>query len=422
MQALKAKIAITTLLAFILTPAIACAADPDVVSVYDQARSLYIPQGLQYGSFIYSPSVALDETYDDNIYRKPNRQSDLISILSPGMRINSDFDLYTLGLGASGDFGVYHNHTAENFQDYRGGANAGWSMDYDTGLEGAVRAEHGHDDRSSPDDPGGDHPVEYNLSTQTLSFYRTPGLLKLYLDATRDHLTFDNSEKSGVIIDNTGRDRNVYTADGKLAYEYFPGYEVYISTIYDTRRYIEAAPLNKDSSGYEFRAGADLDITGKVKGNVYIGKFHRSYKSSLPNINAVNYGGSLLWNITGLTSISGVVERAIDESALIDTGGALRTTGTLSLQHSLKQNLFVIGDTGYSTSSFRNNGLIATRTDKNYNAGVRLEYLPFDRVSASLGYQYFRRNSTEAGADYSDNRIMLTGAYSLDVPRPRGRP
>jgi hypothetical protein len=392
-----------------IVPARADPVTPNLVGVFDQARYNDLPQAHQIGSVIYSPSVSLHETYDDNIYARPtDTKSDLITDVNPSLNVNSDLDMYNFGFNAIGDFGYYANHSSENYDDYTVSGHGGWSMDTDTSLNASESESHLHEARTDPDDPGGDHPVEYHLSTQAVNFTRAPSAIKLYIDAERDALNYEDSTKDGTIIDNSGRDRDVYSLRGKLAYEFAPGYELFGSVGANQRHYLNTGTNDRNSNGSDAEVGTDVYLTGKLKGNLYVGDIRQSYGSGLPDIDAPDYGGSLLWNVDQLTSVLASVNREIDETTFVDVAGSIDTNANLTIQHSLRPNLFVVGVAGLTNSQYQAESSVPNRRDRDYAGGASLDYLPTGHVSADLNYRYTDRRSTDTTQNFNDNQVTAT--------------
>lgn len=398
----------TTAIVTAVPPSMAQAQDQDIVNVVDQKRwADNANLGFRAGSFIFSPGITVAETYDDNVYRtSTNEQSDLVTEIAPNFATVSDFDLHQLFFAARGSFGYHADKTSENYQDYSIGGGGRLDLDYKTFLQLQSTYRKAHENRESPDSPNSDEPVEYSLTTHEASFARELGVIKLYIDGVYDRFTFENSQNGPLQIDNSSRDRDIYALDMRVAYEYFPNYNIYIGASHDWRRYRDNSAVSRDSEGYGVRVGTDLYITGKIKADIYAGYLERTYDANLPNVDAVNYGGSIIWNATGLTSITAEVSRGIEETTFNDISGDLQTSFSVGVDHLLRHNLFLSADAGVRYSDYESRTV--PRDDENYNAGLGIEYRPLDGLSLNADYKYSERDSTINTDDYSSNAVRVS--------------
>lgn len=404
---------LTTVLSYAVMVAVAFAipfahaADEDIVNVVDKARWKMAPLGIRAGSFILSPGIGASETYDDNIFRdETNEKSDFITTVDPTFSAVSDWNLHRLFFNASGSFGLYADHDSENYNDFSFSGGGQLDLDYETYLRLTSSYMQDHERRDSPNDPNADEPVEFSLQTHKLNFTRALGLIKLYLNGIYDRFTFEDSKRGAVPIDNSGRDRDVYTMDMRVAYEYFPNYTVYVGATQDWRRYRQAVSSGRDSKGTNLQIGTDLYITGKIKADVYAGYLMRNYDGAFNDVSDFNYGGLLIWNVTGLTSVTASAKRGVEETVFGDSAGDLQTTLSLNVDHLLRNNLYLLTNAQVQFSDFESRAI--PRDDTTYKAGIAVEYMPVKGARLKLGYDYATRSSNVAGGDYTDNRLMLT--------------
>lgn len=380
----------------------------DVRNVVDQARYPLAADGIRSGSIIFSPTIGISQSYDDNVYRdSENEKEDFVTTLNAGLNVATDFDLHSLFFRTGGTLGYYAKNNSENYEDFNVAAGGTLDVDYETFFSLYSSYSRAHESREDPDAPNTDEPVEYDLFQNKLGFTRALGIVKLQLEGLFDRFAFKNSTLNGNFVNNGGRDRNIYGAYGKLSYEYFPGYNVYTSVKHDWRKYDESVAVNRDSEGYDVQVGTDVAITGKVKGDVYVGYLDRSYEDdSLEDISAVNYGGSLIWNMTGLTSITASISRAVEETTFGDASGNLQTRYDVDVDHLVRDNLFLNVGAGYRVSEYESNAN-AGREDDVYQARVGLEYIPYDGTTVRTGYNYSMRDSNRPNEDYTSNRVFV---------------
>jgi hypothetical protein len=125
--------------------------------------------------------------------------------------------------------------------------------------------------------------------------------------------------------------------------------------------------------------------------------------STLETINGATAGVDLTWNVTKLTTLKFGVERSIEETTEDGASGVFRTDFDASVDHELLRNLILSAEAGYSLQEYE-----GTDRDDNVVAfGLLGKYLLSRNFYISLGYEFSRRESDEAGSDYDRNVVML---------------
>lgn len=397
------------MLGVLLACPVASARAETVSNAVDRARQAYAADGIRGGFLMFYPTITFDQMYDDNIFKsKDNPKEDWITVLRGSLGVETDFDLHQLYLRGSVTDVLYKDTDSEEYTSYNVSGGGRFDLDYDTYLAASTSHRRAFEDRSSEDDVNADSPTQFSLNTSRLNFVRALSIIKLYVDVMHDQFRFENSRRGPVVVDNTGRDRDIYTLKTRLAYEFSPGYDLYVEGRNDWRRYDQKAAQERDSQGYDLRVGTDVYITGKMKGDLYAGHLRRDFDGDFRDVSATSYGGSILFNITPITSITGTISRDVEETTFSDTSGNLKTRYGLQLDHAIREFFFLRLDGGYTTSNFQSRSS-AERTDKTYEFGSALEYIPpYEGLSLKLRYDYIERQSTTNAEDYENNRIMLT--------------
>ncbi len=386
----------------------------DIISVKQRWDPDQQPLGIRVpGMFLLHPSIELREIYDDNIFRTPsNRQSDLISVIKPGALLKSDWARHGLQFRAEGAFGRYLDNDSENYEDYLIEGKGRLDIVYDTYLEAVVRHEHLHEVRSDPDDVRGLEPTEFDITTERLNFIRELGRLKLYTYARHAAYDFDDVQGASGIIDNDLRDRDVIDYQAKFAYEFIPNYEAFVQATLNHRRYDDTSMSNRDSDGFEASTGTEINLTGKVKGSAFVGYMEQDYGDGFEDIDSINFGGSLLWDITGMTTLYAAVEREALETTFSSTSGYIRTSYGLTLEHALMRNLFLDATLKYLNDDFVAIPSVVEREDDTYFASLGMDYLPLRGMRLRLGYDYATRDSNQNAQDYTNNRVLGSFRYT----------
>ncbi len=406
---LAAYISGIAILGAISVPPAARAFDKNQVSnVKYRSSPDYTAQGGRLGSFIVRPSFTLMQTYDDNIFREPDADGDAITVARPEVRINSDWGLHGIEAGAQGSFGRYADFSDENYNDFAFYLSGQYDIDYETYIKALVRYEDRHQERDQLEDPGGDEPTQYNVKTVFVGFARELNILRVSASASRKDITFEDSSVGSTIIDNNTRDRTQDALDVRVAYGLSDNYEVFVAGGYDRRRYDLSSVDFRDSDSYSARAGLAMNFTGKLRGDIYGGYIRQTFDSGFDDVGAANYGGSLLWNVTDLTSIEAGVDRQLVETTQAGASSIIQTDADLSVAHSLRENILL--EAGVQMVDNKYEG-VDGNDNRLYRGGLGLVYKPTARVSLGLKYDYFDRRYERSTRDYDNNRFLLTLKY-----------
>jgi len=205
------------------------------------------------------------------------------------------------------------------------------------------------------------------------------------LDTNVNRLEFHNVDaEGGGHIEENQRDRNVYQVAPRVGYEYLPNTEAFVRLIGSWTRYDKKNTSDdRSNNAYAIQVGTDLNFTNKTSGEVHVGYQHTEFEQSqFENVNAPSVGGSVLWNVTGLTSILGLVSVTTQETTQTGSSAYIAYRVGAEVQHELLRNLLIGG------------GL--TLGDDDYEGISRTDYL----AVANLTARYLINRNFFAGADY----------------------
>lgn len=385
--------------------------DDDVVNVRETTAPEYAPDGMRFGQFQYLPKIEVEETYDANIYRtNTNEETDFITRLKPSALLQSDWKNHKVQFVALGDFGFYQDNDTEDYQDYTLQAKGRYDILYDTYFDAMLRHSHLHEDRSSPNDANGNEPTELDINTARVGFTRELARLQLFTHAQVQDLEFDDTFANGLTINNDDRNRTQQEYQIKLAYEFQPNYDIFTRYTYNIREYDSTGATNRDSTGNQIEIGTSVDISGKAKGEIYAGYLTQDY-DNFEDVDKFNYGGEVLWNVTGLTSLNALIEREVKETTVTNASSFVRTRYRLDADHALMDNLLLNGSLQYIEDDFMTTGA-TSREDEYYGGGVGLEYYLRRGLAVNMEYDYIERDSTVSSENYNNNLVSVSLSYA----------
>lgn len=380
-------------------------------SVFDKPRPDYDPNGVRLGSFVVKPEIGLFEQYRTNIFKTDqNEEEDFITFVSPELTIESDWSRHYLEFRSSADFAFLADNSNENFEDFNFGASTRLDVMRETFIVADIDYDILHEDRGSPDDANGVERTEYDVLSGLLGINKGFNRFTFRLDGVVEKFDYDDVVVSGGGVNNQDdRDRLDTTGTFRASYEIQPGYEAFTQLSYGTREYddsVDDLGLNRDSDGYDILVGSAVAITGKVRGEAYIGFQERDYDdAALAEIDNVAFGAEILWNASELTSLEFAINRGIEETTLNNASGYTDTSYGVLLEHKLMRNILV--DAGVSYSQHEYEGGTLNRDDDLFSFGVGGTYLFNRNVSFTAGYNYDERDSNQANSDFKDHYFTL---------------
>jgi hypothetical protein len=383
---------------------------PERQSVLDRPRPDYDPLGVRLGSFLVYPSAQAAESYDTNVFATTNNQkSDFYTTLSPSVAVQSDWNVHSLGFRVSSDTKRYVNLASENYTNFSARSDGRLDIVRDVYFSGGVGYQLLHEDRSSPDAVAGKQPVEYHVTSANLGYTHEPGRLGVRVLSTADSYSYNNAASAnGVTINQTDRDRIVYTATPRAFYEIVPGYHAFVQGSGNERDYAHKFDVNgfqRSSRGWEVDAGTAIDISHVVNGEVFAGYLTQYYDDSrLKTTGGAAFGANLLWNVTQLTSVRGTVSRTVEETTQFatvngtttDASGYIESSFRLAVEHELQQNIFLVATVGYLDDEYQG----ISRTDDEVDATVGAQYLLNRNLRATADVTYSNRTSNTVGVPY----------------------
>ncbi len=402
------------------------APDDQVVSVYERTRSDYTAPGARSGSFIFNPTIDAGARYNSNIFARragptatsPGEVDDLIWAIKPGLTLSSDWNQHSLQLFANADVARYTDNSREDYEDFNLGANGRFDLERGMNINWGVNYSDLHEDRGAPDTNGLQaEQTRFERFGANIGFVRDQSILSLAANLRYQNFDFTNPDLlGGGVLDNTQRNREKFSGDVRVGYELDEYYDAFVSLSANRVEYDDSQATGgpqRNSDGWEARAGASFDLTGTSRGEFFVGYISQTFDNDrFGDIDDFTFGAQLLWNPTGLTSVNLGVQRLIQETIVVDVdannglafaSGILATTYSVGIEHELQRNFLVKAGASYATNSFEN----TVRDDDLYTATFGGKYLLNRNLSLNANYNWDYRNTTAVGQDFKRHVFMV---------------
>jgi hypothetical protein len=347
------------------------------------------PVGDYAGSFLIKGAVELSGGYDSNPARLNKPIGSPAYDVAPELLVMSDWERHALVADLRGSFTGYGNQLPATIDglaspapvnidrpDFTGHVDGRLDVDRDLKLASQLRLRLATDNPGSPNIQVGlgRYPV-YATFGGTVGVDQTINRLELAAGGTVDRTVYTESKLTdGSTFSNDDRNFNQYGGVGRISYELKPGLKPFVEIEGDTRVHDQAADRNgylRDSSGGYGRIGSSFEFTRILIGEISIGYAARNYVD--PRLNQLSgflVASSLVWNVSGLTTLKYNSDTQIQETTLVGSPGVLVRTYAVEVDHDFRRWLTGIAKFTYGTYDYQEN----VRRDKTYSIEGDLIY------------------------------------------------
>jgi len=374
-------------------------------SVADRPRPDFDATPISVSSFEFFPALNISPYYDSNIFAQASGEtSDYVWKVNPAFTLLSNWGRNAVALTGFGDFDYYSVHSA---QDYNSGAiqaEGRWDIAHQTWLAGALDYQRVIELRGLPTAPGNaEGPSEYNLYSGNAELYRGLGLLKAKADFGTAYYDYSPLDLiGGGVASQNARDRIQNKASSEVSYDITENFQPFVRGGYNWRTY--TATSARSSNGYNVDVGSKMDFGGIITAEAYAGYLRQNYFNFGNAVDAFDFGGNVLWNVTGLTSIEFKVARSIEETDVSPAAVAyVASGGSVTVTHELRRNILL--DAHFNITGLDYEGI--ARHDDYYDAGVGGRYFISRNLYTDVTYDFQRRGTDASGENYN-RHILLT--------------
>jgi hypothetical protein len=396
------------------------AVPPEFIPVDQRPQPEYDSPGLHYGGFILNPSLDITEEYNSNIYGLPIVRSDFITTMTPAIDVTSTWNSNAFGFHAEGDIAKHMQFVHDDTTNAIVQANGRLDIFHDQTLSLQAGYQALHEDRSSPDaiaqsiqagvGPLALTPTPFSVLNGQFDYVYSPSRLGLELIGNINKYAFSNvGTQTGGLVINSDQNREEYTLTPRVSYNFDPNFKLFVQASGDIRNYDTARDASPDhfkrsSSGYGMAVGSVFDIDRVVTGQFYVGYTSEDYDDPrLSSIDGIAFGGSVLWNVTQLTSLKLSATRSTQETILAGASGLFDTTVELSVQHEFLRNVLISLGVTLDDADYR--GIRQTDDTYGINAAVRWKINRYMTAGANVIYT---KRSSNIGIDRFDrNQVMI---------------
>lgn len=365
-------------------------------------------------SFILRPRLIVDGVYDDNIFRSDaNKQSDLITVIQPRLRLESDWVNHGLTLEASGAFGRYADFGTEDYEDYAFRVAPKVDITEDNVVNLNFRLSRNHEDRAGVESQlQGVVPSENKFWDGQASWTYMGAFASSIL---RYDFRRQDAEDAGTVSRQIF-DKDIHTAQWRLGWQFSPGRTVWIQPEYqyvEHRIFDSANNFDRDNSGWQALAGLTFDLSAVSYLEFGVGYLTRTFEEpTKDDFSGFAYRLRGVWNVTPLISLDVSAGRTVRPEDGLAATASIADEVSLTAAWDPFEQLILSIKLNYTDTDYEDLPGFA-REDNQRGATLSGRYLLNENVFLEVSYEYVDFDSTFANDDYENNQFRLRAGVEL---------
>jgi hypothetical protein len=377
------------------------------VTVASRLRPETQPEGVPAGGFILHPAWEQSIGYDSNVLGGPAPLGSWVIGTRPSLLATSDWSRDALGLYVAADDRRYLGLPAQSRTDWT--ASLGGSVDIGRDrLTLAVAHIDGHEDRTDLDALPTDQPVAFQVDDLRVSYALLSGRWTVTpsLEAASWH--YDATSILGVPSSQAYRDRTVLQGGTTVSYELAPQRTLVAVIQAIGQNYTHPSPgaASLNSTGYQALGGFDYADDAVWRYRLLLGAEHRDFAAAAyPARTAPIAEGEIAWMPSGLTTVTAVFTRSMEDAAQEGVSGFILTAGKSTVDHELQRDLLLRASAGLQRADFLQGGTPQT----GYSLGVGATWLVNRRAQVSATYDFTGQQGSGTAT------LPLSGSYTRSL-------
>jgi hypothetical protein len=374
------------------------------------------PTGVHAGSFYLFPAIELTGGWDSNPQHATQAKSAPEYLFSPELTVRSDWERHALTFDIHGSYLGYGSTFFPNSPVWlnRPGLDSKVNGRIDIDSHDHVDAEGrfliGTDNPGSPNIQAGLEVLPITVTGgATLGYTHVFNRFEITAKGTFDRNIWQKSFLTDGTYSSNG-DRNYDQIGGSLrgSYDLMPGIKPFFQVDSDERVHditVDKTGAMRDSDGQIFKAGTSFFFSGKLTGEISVGRTQREYRDPmLPEVAGAMVDGSLLYIPTALTTVKFNAVTTTGELIVAGASGVLRRDYTLEVDHDFRRWLTGAVKFNYGVDSYF--GL--DRLDHRYSIDTSVTYKMTRELWLRGEFRHDWLSSNVYNVDYQANLFLLT--------------
>jgi hypothetical protein len=380
---------------------------PEDMPVKQRQQPGYEPVGIRSGSWMFTPSLMSGSLYDSNVYASnTQKRADIAAVIEPSLRAQTLWERHGIDLKLNAQSTIYNENSSLD-QTNMSLKGSGWiDVAHDMVVLGSFQIAHlneGVGTLSSPSNAV--TPTPYNLYSGDLTLRKEFNRLTASMGAGVDSYEFGSARaQDGTVIDQSGRDGQIYTLHGRVDYAFSPVLG-WFGGVEGNQRNIRGVPgQTLDSTGYRALSGITVGFGNLIRGEFGGGYVEQRFDNPLiGTVDGPSYRAKLTWSPTRLMDIHIKAEQLVTQTSDTSSTGVLANAVQVGVDYELRRNVILSLTGAYEVDRFFGQD----RKDRVITSYANVKYL-LNRFSAiSIYHRYTSRESDIPTFSYDKHQVGL---------------
>ncbi|GGB32216.1 hypothetical protein GCM10011316_00400 [Roseibium aquae] len=360
-------------------------------------------EGFRVGTFTIFPEFTVSGGWTDNRSQTANGDSGKLYTIAPNITARSEWARHQLDFALRGTYTGFPDANDDDDPNLTVSSSLRLDLSAATSATGDVSYSYSREDRSSAESANGASDI--HILSGSLSATRAAGLLRLTGSVGADRTIYTNDD-TGSATDTSARDNTLYSAGLRLQSNGGGVLSPFAEAAALARRFdrdcTDAACENRASTGYELRGGAVIDAGPKVAGEIAAGwRVENLEDNRLDPLSGMLIDASLVWSPSRLTTVTAGLGTDFATTDIDGASGSIIYSGDLRLARGFTSRLVGEVGVGYSYRTYQGVAI----DERTFTGLAGLTYALTSTLALTADYTYRDFDSSQAGADYTENRI-----------------
>lgn len=385
------------------------------VTVLSRQRPLYEAPGIRAGSFLLKPDADESFGYDSNVLGAQGSPGSWLIETAPALTANSQWSRDSLGISLTANNKRYLNAPAQSHTDWTASIGGGYTIGaHDLSLAYSHLSLH-----QSPGDIGAvpsDNFVHYQVDDLRTAYTLDYGPFSFTPNAEALVYYFDNATIQGLPVSQQYRNRVVLSGGMTTRYALSDQRGLLLVLQGVDSHFIQPQLGQPSYNSHSFLAltGIDYEASGTWRYQLLAGFEVRQFQSQMFSTHAGPIeAASVIWTPTGLTTVTGVLSRTIEDTVSEGTAGYVYTNARLTVDHEYLRNVLLQGRAGLQIAQY----LQGDTTQTSFTLGGGISWLMNRYMRLSADYDFTAQNSgagTAVAGPFASSGLN-TGKYQRNL-------
>jgi hypothetical protein len=356
------------------------------VTVTSRVRPDFEPVGVHVGDFLLHANLGESFGYNSNVAGFSNTPGSWLVTTSPSLGINSDWGRNQLSAYLNADSTQYLSTPTQDYTNW--GATIGGS--YLIGEESLVAGyshQSLHEAPNSLGSPLSTVPIPYTVDDGRIYYTFDAGRFSFIPRIDVQLYQYGDGMLLNVPVSQASSNRVVTTGGLETRYSLTDQHHLVFVVQGINAQYtdIPAGQASSNSQSLLALGGIDYRAAGPWRYRVLVGIERRAFAAQqIPTHTGPIAEASVIWTPTGLTTVTGVLSRTIEDAQEPGTAGYTYTRANLEVDHEYLRNVLLQASAGYQAADYIQTG----QTQTSYTLGAGAQWLINQRMRLGLTYAF----------------------------------